>query len=77
MLLFIFEKIKPPRFLKRRGLKNNDKMKIQTAIRLDKDLLELAKAEAKNQKRSLNNYIEYLLHKDVGNVPNVETKRAI
>ena len=56
---------------------NNDKMKIQTAIRLDKDLLEMAKAEAKNQKRSLNNYIEYLLHKDVGNIPNAETKKAI
>ncbi len=52
-------------------------MKIQTAIRLDKDLLEMAKAEAKAQKRSLNNYIEYLLYRDVGKIPNEETQKAI
>jgi hypothetical protein len=52
-------------------------MKIQTAIRLDKDLLEMAKAVAKSQKRSLNNYIEYLLYREVGNIPNEETQQAI
>lgn len=52
-------------------------MKIQTALRFDKDLLELVKEEAKAQKRSLNNYIEFLLYREVGNVPNAETQEAI
>ncbi|MBK5213996.1 MAG: hypothetical protein JJE55_10095 [Flavobacteriaceae bacterium] len=52
-------------------------MKVQTAFRLDKDLLEMAKEEAKAQKRSLNNYIEYLLYREVGNVPNEETQKAL
>ncbi len=52
-------------------------MKVQTALRFDKDLLELVKEKAKAQKRSLNNYIEYLMYMDVGNVPNEETKQAI
>ena len=52
-------------------------MKIQTAFRFDEDLLELIKEKAKAQKRSLNNYIEYLLYRDVGNIPNDETIKAI
>ncbi len=52
-------------------------MKIQTAFRFDEDLLELIKEKAKSQKRSLNNYIEYLLYRDVGNIPNEETVKAI
>ena len=52
-------------------------MKVQTALRFDKDLLELVKEKAKSQKRSLNNYIEYLLYREVGNIPNEETKQAI
>ena len=52
-------------------------MKIQTAFRLDKELLELIKAKAKAQKRSLNNYIEYLLYREIGNIPNEETVKAI
>ncbi|MEM0517431.1 MULTISPECIES: hypothetical protein [Aequorivita] len=52
-------------------------MKVQTALRFDKDLLELVKAKAKAQKRSLNNYIEFLLYQDVGNIPNTETQQAI
>ncbi len=52
-------------------------MKVQTALRFDKDLLELVKAKAKAQKRSLNNYIEFLLYKEVGNIPNEETQQAI
>lgn len=52
-------------------------MKVQTAFRLDKDLLDMIKARASAQKRSLNNYIEYLLYKDIGDLPNEETKNAI
>lgn len=52
-------------------------MKVQTAFRIDKDLLELAKEKAKAQNRSLNNYIEYLLYQEVGNIPNKETQKAI
>ncbi len=50
--------------------------KIQTAVRLDKDLLEALKEKAKADHRSLNNYIEKLLHKDVGSIPNDATKAA-
>ena len=52
-------------------------MKVQTALRFDKDLLELVKEKAKSQKRSLNNYIEFLLYREVGNIPNEETRQAI
>lgn len=52
-------------------------MKVQTALRFDKDLLELVKEKAKAEKRSLNNYIEYLLYREVGNIPNAETQQAI
>ena len=52
-------------------------MKVQTAFRFDKDLLEMIKEKAQAQKRSLNNYIEYLLYKEVGDIPNEETKNAI
>jgi hypothetical protein len=51
--------------------------KVQTAFRFDKELIELVKEKAKAQRRSLNNYIEFLLFKDVGNIPNEETKKAI
>lgn len=51
--------------------------KVQTAFRFDKELIELVKQKAKAQHRSLNNYIEFLLLKDVGNIPNEETKKAI
>lgn len=52
-------------------------MKIQTVIRLDEDLLEMAKAEAKAQKRSLDNYIEHLLYQEFGTIPNKERKKTI
>ncbi|MDT7828594.1 hypothetical protein RQM65_07955 [Pricia sp. S334] len=52
-------------------------LKVQTAFRFDEELLELVKEKAKAQRRSLNNYIEGLLHKDVGSIPNEETKKAI
>ena len=52
-------------------------MKVQTAFRLDKGLLEQLKEKAKAEKRSLNNYVEYVLSKVIGNIPNEETKQAI
>ena len=52
-------------------------MKVQTAFRLDEELIDILKEKAKSQKRSLNNYIEFLLYGVVGNVPNEETKKAI
>jgi hypothetical protein len=51
--------------------------KVQTAVRLNRDLLEALKERAKADKRSLNNYIEKLLYRDVGNIPNDTTKAAI
>lgn len=52
-------------------------MKIQTAFRIDKTLLELVKEKAKKANRSLNNYVEHLLYQDIGNVPNDTTIKAI
>lgn len=54
-----------------------DSIKIQTPLRFNRELLALVKEKAKAEKRSLNNYIEYLLYKDVGNIPNEETIEAI
>jgi hypothetical protein len=51
--------------------------KVQTAVRLNGDLLEALKERARADKRSLNNYIEKLLYRDVGNLPNDTTKAAI
>lgn len=51
-------------------------MKVQTSLRLDKDLITSLKEEAAKQRRSLNNLIETMLYKVV-NVPNEETKQAI
>ena len=47
------------------------------SFRFDEELIELIKEKAKAQKRSLNNYLEVLMAKDVGNIPNAETKKAI
>ena len=52
-------------------------MKVQTAFRFDEELLAALKEKAKAQKRSLNNYIEFLLYGVIGNIPNDETKKAI
>ena len=52
-------------------------MKDQTALRLDKELLEKIREKAAAEKRSLNNYIEYLLYREVGDIPNEETRKAI
>ena len=51
--------------------------KIQTAVRLNKDLLQALKEKAKADNRSLNNYIEKLLYDDVGRIPNQDTQAAI
>lgn len=51
--------------------------KIQTAVRLEVELLEALKERAKADKRSLNNYIEKLLYQAVGDIPNDTTKAAI
>ena len=55
----------------------SESLKIQTPLRFNKELLALVKEKAKAEKRSLNNYIEHLLYKDVGNLPNEETIKAI
>ena len=52
-------------------------MKIQTTLRFDNELLEMIREKAAAEKRSLNNYIEYLLYREVGDIPNEETKKAI
>ena len=52
-------------------------IKVQTTVRLDKDLVEALREKAKADKRSLNNYIEKLLYQDVGNIPNDTTRSAI
>ncbi|MCV6629384.1 MAG: hypothetical protein OIF50_05945 [Flavobacteriaceae bacterium] len=51
--------------------------KRQTAFRFDKDLLNALEIKAKADNRSLNNYIETILFKVVGNIPNDETKEAL
>lgn len=52
-------------------------MKVQTAFRLDEQLIEDLKNEAKRHKRSLNNYVELVLSKIVEKKPNSETVQAI
>ena len=42
---------------------------------MDKDLLEIAKEEAKAQNRSFSNYIENLLSRELGNIHNKERKK--
>ncbi len=49
----------------------------QMTFRFRKDLMELVKAKAKAQHRSVNNYIESLLLREVGHIPNQETTNAI
>lgn len=47
------------------------------SFRFDEEVIKLVKEKAKANKRSLNNYIEMLMYKDVGDIPNEETKKAI
>ena len=58
-------------------MEKKETIKVQTAFRFDEDLLDLVKEKAKAQRRSLNNYLEILMLRDVGNIPNDETKEAI
>ncbi|MBO6068963.1 MAG: toxin-antitoxin system protein [Bacteroidales bacterium] len=51
--------------------------KVQTAFRLNKDLIIRLKVRAKKENRSLNNYVETLLMDIVYNEPNEETRAAI
>lgn len=51
--------------------------KKQTAFRFSTDLLEKLKIEAKNQNRSLNNFVECILMDLIYNKPNQETISAI
>ena len=52
-------------------------MKIQTAFRLEEELLQDLKEQARKNKRSLNNYVEFILSKVVEKHPNEETIEAI
>lgn len=49
----------------------------QMTFRFNKNLIDTAKEMAKSQNRSLNNFIESLLYREVGHTPNDETIRAI
>jgi len=49
----------------------------QVTLRIDESLMEMAREMAKSQNRSINNYIETLLMREVGNVPNQTTIKAI
>ncbi len=53
------------------------KRKVQITLQLDSDLLDIIKEEAKANQCSLNSYIEKVLAKDIGNIPNEATKAAI
>lgn len=52
-------------------------MKVQTAFRLEKELIEELKEQARKNKRSLNNYVELILSKVVEKEANDETIEAI
>ena len=52
-------------------------VKKQTAFRLDSGLLDMLKAAAKKEHRSLNNYVETALMGLMYDQPNAETKEAI
>ncbi len=52
-------------------------MKIQTAFRIEKKLLEKLKIKAAGENRSLNNYVETVLTEEMYPEPNEETKQAI
>ena len=76
MLLILYTFVKNSNFQSKAKMASRKKYK-QTAFRFDEELLALVKEKAEAQKRTLNNYIEVLLLKDVGKIPNEETKLAI
>lgn len=49
----------------------------QMTFRFNENLIDMAREMAKSQNRSLNNFIEYLLYREVGYIPNDETIKAI
>ena len=51
--------------------------KVQTAFRFDQELLRRLKAKARQENRSLNNYVETVLMDIVYDEPNEETVEAI
>ena len=51
--------------------------KVQTAFRFDKELIRRLKIKAKQENRSLNNYVETVLMDVVYDEPNEETIEAI
>ena len=51
--------------------------KVQTAFRFDKELIRRLKIKAKQENRSLNNYVETVLMDVVYDEPNDETVEAI
>ena len=51
--------------------------KVQTAFRFDRELLSRLKIKAKQENRSLNNYVETILMDIVYHEPNDETIEAI
>lgn len=51
--------------------------KVQTAFRLDAELLRRLKLRAKKENRSLNNYVETVLMDVVYDEPNEETLEAL
>ena len=46
-------------------------------FRFNKEIVRLAQEKAKAQRRSFNNYLEWLMLQDIGRVPNEETTAAI
>ena len=51
--------------------------KVQTAFRLNRDLIKRLKIKAKKENRSLNNYVETILMDVAYDEPNEETVAAI
>lgn len=52
-------------------------MKVQTAFRLSKELIDRLKVKAQKENRSLNNYVETVLMDIAYDEPNDETVAAI
>jgi hypothetical protein len=51
--------------------------KKQTAFRLNEQLLDRLKKEAKKENRSLSNYVECILYESLERNPNVVTRKAM
>lgn len=58
-------------------MRTTNTSKIQTAFRFDSELLRRLKIKAKQENRSLNNYVETVLMDVVYDEPNEETIEAI